>query len=173
MPLFDLFAESAPGTPSSASSCCLRSPPPRSLPADADLLLRAWNVPLNFVIAVGVFSICPLRMAIAGGHVERFGAAGALAPAFICGAALLASLGYVATSPLARIAVMGLLGFAVPLGASGTIALTATFYPTAMRSAGTGLAMGLGRFGQVLSPLVIGLMMAMAWAPANIFARWP
>jgi MFS transporter, AAHS family, 4-hydroxybenzoate transporter len=96
--------------------------------------------------------------------------AGALAPAFICGAALLASLGFVATSPLATIAVMALLGFAVPLGASGTIALTATFYPTAMRSAGTGLAMGSGRFGQVLSPLVIALMINAAWAPANIFA---
>ena len=43
------------------------------------------------------------------------------------------------------------------------------FYPTAMRSAGTGWAMGLGRFGQVLSPLVIGLMIALAWAPTSIF----
>jgi AAHS family 4-hydroxybenzoate transporter-like MFS transporter len=92
-----------------------------------------------------------------------------LAPAFICGAAFLASLGYVATSPTARVVVMGLLGFAVPLGASGTIALTATFYPTAMRSAGTGWAMGLGRFGQVLSPLVIGLLIALNWASTNIF----
>jgi len=64
---------------------------------------------------------------------------------------------------------MGLLGFSVPMGAGGTIVLTAMFYPTAMRSAGTGWAMGLGRFGQVLSPLVIGLMIALAWAPASIF----
>ena len=135
------------------------------------LLLRGWNIPpATSSFLVGVFSIMSVcGMAIAGRLVERFGPAGALAPAFICGAVLLASLGYVATSPPALIAVMGLLGFAVPLGASGTIALTATFYPTAMRSAGTGWAMGLGRFGQVLSPLVIALMIAMAWAPANIF----
>jgi AAHS family 4-hydroxybenzoate transporter-like MFS transporter len=135
------------------------------------LLLRGWNIPpATSSFLVGVFSIMSVcGMAIAGRLVERFGPAGALAPAFICGAALLASLGYVATSPLATIAVMGLLGFAVPLGASGTIALTATFYPTAMRSAGTGWAMGLGRFGQVLSPLVIGLMIALNWAPTNIF----
>jgi AAHS family 4-hydroxybenzoate transporter-like MFS transporter len=135
------------------------------------LLLRGWNVPpATSSFLVGVFSIMSVcGMAIAGRLVERFGPAAALAPAFVCGAALLASLGYVATSRPATIVVMGLLGFAVPLGASGTIALTATFYPTAMRSAGTGWAMGLGRFGQVLSPLVIGLMIALAWAPTNIF----
>jgi AAHS family 4-hydroxybenzoate transporter-like MFS transporter len=135
------------------------------------LLLRGWNIPPSTSSAlVGVFSIMSVcGMAIAGRLVERFGPAGALAPAFICGAVLLASLGYAATSPSALTAVMGLLGFAVPLGASGTIALTAMFYPTMMRSAGTGWAMGLGRLGQVLSPLVIGLMIALSWAPANIF----
>jgi branched-subunit amino acid transport protein AzlD len=29
--------------------------------------------------------------------------------------------------------------------------------------------MGLGRFGQVLSPLVIGLLIALNWASTNIF----
>src|SRR5215510_526292 len=135
------------------------------------LLLRGWNIPpATSSLLVSVFSIMSVcGMAIAGRLVERFGPAGALAPAFICGAALLASLGHVATTPWATVVVMGLLGFAVPLGASGTIALTATFYPTAMRSAGTGWAMGLGRFGQVLSPLVIGLLIALNWASTNIF----
>ena len=135
------------------------------------LLLRGWNIPPATSSAlVGVFSIMSVcGMGLSGKLVDRFGPAGALAPAFICGAALLASLGYVATSPLERTIVMGLLGFSVPMGAGGTIALTAMFYPTAMRSAGTGWAMGLGRFGQVLSPLVIGLMIALAWAPTSIF----
>ena len=135
------------------------------------LLLRGWDIaPATSSFLVGVFSIMSVcSMAIAGRLVERFGPAGALAPAFICGAAFLASLGYVATSPTGRALVMGLLGFAVPLGASGTIALTATFYPTAMRSAGTGWAMGLGRFGQVLSPLVIGQFILLNWASTNIF----
>ena len=111
-------------------------------------------------------SVC--GMAIAGRLVERFGPAGALAPAFISGAVFLASLGQVASSTFAAAVAMGLLGFAVPMGASGTIALTAMFYPTTMRSAGTGWAMGLGRFGQVLSPLVIGLMIALSWASSTI-----
>jgi AAHS family 4-hydroxybenzoate transporter-like MFS transporter len=135
------------------------------------LLLRGWNIqPPAASILVGVFSVMSVcGMAIAGWLVQRLGPAGALAPAFFCGAALLAGLGHVATSYPATLVVMGLLGFAVPLGASGTIALTATFYPTAMRSAGAGWAMGLGRFGQVLSPLVIAQMIGFAWAPTNIF----
>jgi AAHS family 4-hydroxybenzoate transporter-like MFS transporter len=135
------------------------------------LLLRGWNIPpATSSFLVGVFSIMSVcGMGASGKLVDRFGPAGALAPAFIIGAALLMSLGYVATSPFERTIVMGLLGFSVPMGAGGTIALTAMFYPTAMRSAGTGWAMGLGRFGQVLSPLVIGLMIALAWAPTSIF----
>jgi AAHS family 4-hydroxybenzoate transporter-like MFS transporter len=135
------------------------------------LLLRGWNVPpATSSLLVSVFSLMSVcGMAIAGRLVERFGPAGALAPAFISGAAFLASLGQVASSPVAAAVAIGLLGFAVPMGASGTIALTAMFYPTSMRSAGTGWAMGLGRFGQVLSPLVIGLMIALSWASSTIF----
>jgi AAHS family 4-hydroxybenzoate transporter-like MFS transporter len=39
-----------------------------------------------------------------------------------------------------------------------------------MRSAGTGWAMALGRFGQVCSPLVIGVMLAFHWTPVEILA---
>ena len=135
------------------------------------LLLRGWNVPpATSSLLVSVFSLMSVcGMAIAGRLVERFGPAGALAPAFIAGAVFLASLGQVAASPLGAAVAIGLLGFAVPMGASGTIALTAMFYPTTMRSAGTGWAMGLGRFGQVLSPLVIGAMIALAWTSSTIF----
>jgi AAHS family 4-hydroxybenzoate transporter-like MFS transporter len=64
---------------------------------------------------------------------------------------------------------MALIGATIPLGVAGSIALTATYYPTAMRSAGTGWVMGLGRFGQFLSPLVVGLMLFLDWPPAGIF----
>ena len=135
-------------------------------------LLREANVPLQVsAILTGIYSIVAVfGMAIAGRLVEKFGSVAALAPAFVCGAGLLAALGYFASSPFAAAIVMALLGVTVPLGASGGIALTANFYPTAMRSAGTGWAMGMGRVGQVCSPLIIGLMLALAWAPLQIFA---
>ena len=66
--------------------------------------------------------------------------------------------------------VMFLLGLTVSVGSSGVIALSAIFYPTAMRSAGTGWVMSLGRFGQVCSPLVISVMLALQWTPDKILA---
>ena len=66
--------------------------------------------------------------------------------------------------------IMLLLGLTASVGSSGAIALAATSYPTAMRSAGTGWAMALGRLGQVCSPLVIGVMLAFRWTPAQILA---
>lgn len=97
-------------------------------------------------------------MASAGRLVERFGAL-VLVPAFGLGAATLAVMGSVASSAALSAVCMALLGVTVLLGASGGIALAATSYPTAIRSTGVGWAMGMGRFGQVCSPLLVGFML--------------
>ncbi len=122
-------------------------------------------------LLVAIYSlVATFGMAIAGRLLERFGAVAALAPPFIGGGILLAGLGLVASSPIAAGIIMLLLGLTASVGSSGAIALAATSYPTVMRSAGTGWAMALGRFGQVCSPLVIGLMLAFQWTPAQILA---
>lgn len=135
-------------------------------------LLHASGIALGTTgFFVGIEGLtAAMGMAIAGRLVERFGPIAALVPAFVSGAVLLAGLGYVASSPILAGIVMTLLGFTVPLGTSGGVALAATFYPTAIRSSGVGWAMGLGRFGQVCSPLVIGLMLTLGWAPGHILA---
>jgi len=97
-------------------------------------------------------------MASAGRLVERFGAL-VLVPAFGLGAATLAVMGAVASSAALSAICMALLGVTVLLGASGGIALAAISYPTAIRSTGVGWAMGMGRFGQVCSPLLVGFML--------------
>jgi AAHS family 4-hydroxybenzoate transporter-like MFS transporter len=63
---------------------------------------------------------------------------------------------------------MFMLGLTVSVGSSGVIALAATFYPTTMRSTGTGWVMAMGRLGQVCSPLVIGLMLALGWPALQV-----
>jgi AAHS family 4-hydroxybenzoate transporter-like MFS transporter len=173
IPLADLFTNGrAAGTALLGSILFLAFATTTVIVLQVPTLLREANVPLQVsAILTGVYSIVAVfGMAIAGRLVEKFGSVAALAPAFVCGAGLLAALGYFASSPFAAAIVMALLGVTVPLGASGGIALTANFYPTAMRSAGTGWAMGMGRVGQVCSPLIIGLMLALAWAPVHIFA---
>jgi AAHS family 4-hydroxybenzoate transporter-like MFS transporter len=135
-------------------------------------LLHAAGISLGTTgFFVGIEGLtAAIGMAIAGRLVEKFGPIFALVPSFTCGGVLLMGLGYFATSPVLAGLVMVLLGFTAPLGASGGIALAATFYPTAMRSSGVGWAMGLGRFGQVCSPLVIGLLLTLGWAPGPILA---
>lgn len=133
-------------------------------------LFRQAGIPLHTsALLVAIYSlVATFGMAIAGRLLERFGAVAALTPPFIGGGILLASLGLVDSSPLAAGAIMLLLGLTASVGSSGAIALAATSYPTEMRSAGTGWAMALGRFGQVCSPLVIGAMLAFHWTPAEI-----
>ncbi len=106
-------------------------------------------------------------MASAGRLVERFGAF-VLVPAFGLGAVILAIMGLVASSAALSAICMALLGMTVLLGASGGIALAAISYPTAIRSTGVGWAMGMGRFGQVCSPLFVGLMLRQGWATREI-----
>lgn len=121
-------------------------------------------------LLVGLFNLLSVAsMASAGQLVTRLGPL-ILALAFGLGAAVLTALGFVASSLPLAVACMALLGLTVPLAASGGIALAATAYPTAIRSTGVGWATGMGRLGQVLSPLLVGAMLGMGWAVSTILA---
>lgn len=52
---------------------------------------------------------------------------------------------------------------------AGINASAATYYPTRMRSTGVGWALGVGRFGSVIGPVLGGLMIAHAWQVRSIF----
>lgn len=132
-------------------------------------LFRANGIPLSTAaLMVGLNNFVGVAgMASAGRLVERFGPL-ILLPAFWFGAAILALLGSVATSVTLSSICMALLGVTVLLGASGGIALAATSYPTAIRSTGVGWAMGMGRLGQVCSPLLVGFMLHLEWGAARI-----
>jgi AAHS family 4-hydroxybenzoate transporter-like MFS transporter len=137
------------------------------------LLRLGANVPLQVsATLVASYSIvATIGMAIAGVVVQRFGVVRGLAIPFIGGAVLVASLGTAVESSLELgRGIMFMLGLTVSLGSSGVIALAAMFYPTVMRSAGTGWVMAMGRFGQVCAPLVIGLLLALGWAPLRVLA---
>jgi AAHS family 4-hydroxybenzoate transporter-like MFS transporter len=48
-------------------------------------------------------------------------------------------------------------------------ALSATFYPTDLRSTGIGAGLGVGRFGAVFGPSLAGLLMARQWTTESMF----
>jgi MFS transporter, AAHS family, 4-hydroxybenzoate transporter len=135
------------------------------------LLLRDNGIsPAQASIVIGVHGIGALiGMGSAGRLMERFGSAPVLCPALVLGAIVTAMLGYSATSVISMSAALFLIGLLVGLGASGAIALAALTYPTAIRSSGVGWAMGMGRFGQVLAPLLASALVAASWSNIQLF----
>ena len=48
-------------------------------------------------------------------------------------------------------------------------ALAAAFYPTSVRATGVGWALGIGRVGSIIGPLVGGVLLTMKWSTASVF----
>jgi MFS transporter, AAHS family, 4-hydroxybenzoate transporter len=94
----------------------------------------------------------------------------ALLPTALMGGTLsLVAIGFSVPSIELVIGFQILAGFFLGLGSSGLIAVAATFYPSAIRSAGTGWAMGVGRFGSFVGPLVVGAFVNRNWQIEAIF----
>lgn len=59
-------------------------------------------------------------------------------------------------------------GFMI-IGAQGGLnALAAGFYPTAVRSTGVGWALGVGRIGSIIGPLLGGVFLTLGWKPSQM-----
>jgi AAHS family 4-hydroxybenzoate transporter-like MFS transporter len=48
-------------------------------------------------------------------------------------------------------------------------ALAAAFYPTSVRATGVGWALGIGRAGSIIGPLVGGALMTAKWSTGSVF----
>jgi AAHS family 4-hydroxybenzoate transporter-like MFS transporter len=68
-----------------------------------------------------------------------------------------------------RNAVIAAAGFCVIGVQMSLAALTATLYPTAVRSTGTSWALGVGRFGSTIGPLVGGVLIGWHWGLPQLF----
>jgi AAHS family 4-hydroxybenzoate transporter-like MFS transporter len=60
-------------------------------------------------------------------------------------------------------------GFCIVGGQIASNALAATFYPTAIRATGVGWALGIGRVGSIVGPLVGGALLTMRWSTGAVF----
>jgi MFS transporter, AAHS family, 4-hydroxybenzoate transporter len=60
-------------------------------------------------------------------------------------------------------------GFCIVGGQIAANALAATFYPTSVRATGVGWALGIGRVGSIVGPLVGGALMTAKWSTSGIF----
>jgi AAHS family 4-hydroxybenzoate transporter-like MFS transporter len=94
-----------------------------------------------------------------GNFIDRFSYR-ALALTYLCAAAAITAIGFSGHSiPLATAAIF-CTGFCIVGGQIASNALAATYYPTTMRSTGVGWALGIGRVGSIVGPLVGGVMIS-------------
>ena len=103
------------------------------------------------------------------GIIPRLGFIPVLAGSFAAGSLVIAAVGW-------SVPVLGALLFTVffagwcSIGAQpGLNAMSATFYPTYLRSTGIGWALGFARFGGVVGPIVGGELLRRQWAPDQLF----
>lgn len=94
-----------------------------------------------------------------GNFIDRFSFR-ALAMTYLIAAVAITAIGFSGHSiALATLAIF-CAGFCIVGGQIASNALTATYYPTTMRSTGVGWALGIGRAGSIVGPLVGGIMIA-------------
>jgi AAHS family 4-hydroxybenzoate transporter-like MFS transporter len=98
---------------------------------------------------------------LCGAGLDRFGGNAVLMPAYVLGALSIAAIGVFSSSNfvVTTIAVI-LAGAGIIGGQTAANALAAAAYPTQIRSTGVGWALGIGRIGSIIGPLVAaGLLM--------------
>lgn len=94
---------------------------------------------------------------ITGPCMDRLGAYGTVAAIYVLGAVFLAATGAGLHAGFAVLmAVNFLSGCCISGGQKSVIALAAVFYPAPVRSTGVGWALGVGRIGGIVSPLLLG-----------------
>jgi AAHS family 4-hydroxybenzoate transporter-like MFS transporter len=95
---------------------------------------------------------------------------GVLTVAYACAAVLVAAMGaFESDSVLVLMSTIVGAGFLV-IGTQYCMnALTANFYPTGLRSTGLGWALGIGRFGSIVGPVLGGFLLSLGWQSNTLF----
>lgn len=93
----------------------------------------------------------------------------ALAVVYLLAALFIVLVGVSGTSVVALVLSIFGAGFCVVGGQIGANALAARAYPTAIRGTGVGWALGVGRAGSVLGPIIGGALLSIHWETRNLF----
>ncbi|MBY0240527.1 MAG: MFS transporter [Burkholderiaceae bacterium] len=134
-------------------------------------LVRAEGMPLQTAVIAGSImqgasvlgALCLARL------ITHYGFFRVLPASYLIGAFAIALIGHVATSAQALFCVVFVVGFCAIGGLNGINALAVASYPASLRTTGIGWALGLGRFGSILAPLVGGILVANQWSVASLF----
>jgi AAHS family 4-hydroxybenzoate transporter-like MFS transporter len=134
-------------------------------------LLNSVGIPLDHAVSITVgYQVGALLGAIIlGRFVDRFGFFRVLGVTFVAGALLIALLGQVGQA-IAVLAAMSFgAGFCIVGGQQTVNALSGAFYPASVRSTGSGWALGFGRIGAVIGPLLGSFLLGLQWEMQHLF----
>ena len=133
-------------------------------------LLKGAGLPLSLaILSTATLNLGGVVGAIALGRmIDRISPYVVLGTAYAASAAFIALLAFGGTNLTVLLAGAALSGFGVVGAQIGCNALTASVYPTAIRATGVGWALGVGRIGAIVGPLVGGMLLAREWSPQSL-----
>lgn len=127
------------------------------LPQHSAIVIAAL---LHFGGIAGGLALAPL--------CDRFNPYLVLALAYILSGIFIASIGLSENRVTFAMAATFFAGFFTFGAQNSANAIAATRYPTAMRSSGVGWALGVGRTGQIIGPLIGGFLLSLQWGTSQI-----
>jgi AAHS family 4-hydroxybenzoate transporter-like MFS transporter len=101
--------------------------------------------------------------------VDRLGIERVIAVILCLGAVCVLIIGSAAMPYAVLCLIIGLAGVGIGGCQHGINATSGALYPTQIRATGTGWALGVGRVGQIVGPLIGGLLLGAGWASQDIF----
>jgi AAHS family 4-hydroxybenzoate transporter-like MFS transporter len=135
-------------------------------------MLTDLHLPMSTVVtATSMTTIGGIAIAIVvGPAMDRLGPFGSVAVLYVAGFFFLAATAPALHAPVWVLLVAAfLVGCGVSGGQKSLIALAAVYYPADVRSTGVGWALGIGRLGGVLGPLVVGTALSAGWSAGPVF----
>jgi AAHS family 4-hydroxybenzoate transporter-like MFS transporter len=121
----------------------------------------------NAVLMTTLISVGGIVAGIVSGPLmDRYNAYVVLAVLYLGGAAFVITIGIAGPTLLALATFLA--GFCVSGAQKSVNALAVIFYPVQMRSTGVGWALGIGRFGSILGPVIAGWLLVLGWSTANL-----
>jgi AAHS family 4-hydroxybenzoate transporter-like MFS transporter len=131
---------------------------------DAGLSLSASVVETALFQGGGVVAGLTLGL-----FIDRVGFLRVLVPVYIGAGLAIAAIGYVGTALDLIMLASFLSGAFVIGGQSAANVLAAVFYPTYIRATGVGWALGIGRIGSIVGPVIGGMMLGAHWDRQSLF----
>jgi MFS transporter, AAHS family, 4-hydroxybenzoate transporter len=103
-----------------------------------------------------------------GNIIDRFSFR-ALALVYFIGVFAVGGIGQLGHSAIFVSIAIFVAGFCIVGGQIAANALAAGYYPTSVRATGVGWALGVGRVGSIVGPLIGGVLLSLKWTAGEVF----